>query len=220
MKIVAICSGGLDSTVMYHKLVLDGHEVVAINFNYGSRHNEVERQRALQLIPSLKFINIDLGFLNSSLLKGGVAVPHGHYQEETMKSTVVPFRNGIMLAYAIALAEDLKFDAVALGSHAGDHAIYPDCRVEFTNAISFAAELGTYGKIKVISPFNTLTKGEIAAIGHVANLDSIMMDTWSCYEGATEDFANAKHCGKCGACNERKEAFAFAGVVDTTPYKE
>lgn len=215
MKIIAICSGGLDSTVMFYKLIADGHEVIAVNFSYGSRHNAAERERARLLIPNIREINIDLSFLKSSLLSGASqqAVPHGHYEEENMKSTVVPFRNGIMLSYAIAIAEDLKFDAVALGSHAGDHAIYPDCRIPFTQAISKAAEEGTYGKIKIISPFNALSKGEIAAVGKDLEIDNIMMTTWSCYEG------KEVHCGKCGACTERKEAFAYAGLEDTTTYR-
>ena len=213
-KGVIICSGGLDSTVLYHYLKQD-NELIPINFYYGSKHNKSERARAEILIPEIRKVDIDLSFLNSALLSSNKEnIPHGHYQEENMKSTVVPFRNGIMLAYAIAIAESEGAQFVALGSHAGDHAIYPDCRPDFTKAISEAASFGTYGKIEVVSPFNALTKSDIAAIGKSLGIASVMNKTWSCYEGGEI------HCGKCGACTERKEAFAFAQIEDVTIYKE
>jgi len=213
-KIVAICSGGLDSTVMYFYLKHLGAEVVPINFSYGARHNFRERERAKLMIPELILLDIDLLFLNSSLLKNStIDVPHGHYEEENMKSTVVPFRNGILLSYAIAYAESIGFDAVALGSHAGDHAIYPDCRPSFTSAMNEAAKEGTYNKINVISPFNYMSKGDIVKVGHQLGIDEIMGTTWTCYEG------HEVHCGLCGACTERKEAFQIAGVEDRTKYE-
>lgn len=214
MKIVMICSGGLDSTIMYHHQKKLGHEVIAINFAYGSKHNEIERQRAIELIPDLRLIDIDLSFLKSSLLEGQDKIPHGHYAADNMKSTVVPFRNGIMLSYAIAIAESEKADCVMLGSHAGDHTIYPDCRPEFTASMNSAALYGTYNGVIVRSPYNKITKGEIVKIGHQIEIDAIMARTWTCYEG--QDV----HCGKCGSCVERKEAFLEAGIVDQTEYKE
>lgn len=214
MKIVMICSGGLDSTVLYYYEKSLGNEIIPVNFSYGSKHNDAERERARSLIPDLRFINIDLSFLKSSLLSGQEAVPHGHYQAENMKSTVVPFRNGIMLSFAIGLAESEKAQCVMLGSHSGDHAIYPDCRPEFTEAISRAATEGTYNNIQVTSPFNSMTKGDIVRIGAELNIEDIMKETWSCYEGGIT------HCGKCGSCTERKEAFSVAGVKDYTFYKE
>ncbi len=213
MKIVAICSGGLDSTVLFYYLKNQGHEVLPVNFNYGSRHNKQERARARKLIPGLLEIDIDLTFLSSSLILGGPPIPHGHYAEESMRSTVIPFRNGIMLAYAVAIAENLHGDAVALGSHVGDHAIYPDCRPRFTAAFNLAAEKGTYQGIQVLSPFNELSKGQIVIVGRDLGIEKIMTQTWTCYEG------QEIHCGLCGACIERKEAFAFAGVEDTTRYR-
>lgn len=215
MKIVVICSGGLDSTVLYYDLCSQGHSVVPINFSYGSRHNAIERERARELIPGLKEIDIDLSFLKSSLLRNSEdQIPHGRYDESSMKSTVVPFRNGIMLSYAIAFAESENMDAVALGSHSGDHSIYPDCRPEFTSVISTAAITGTYNRICVLSPYNTIDKGGIVSRGHELGIDSIMARTWTCYSGGEI------HCGKCGSCSERKEAFITAGVTDYTLYKE
>lgn len=213
MKIVMICSGGLDSTVLYYYEKSLGNEIIPINFSYGSKHNYIERKRLKENISNVLEINIDLSFLHSSLLLNQGEIPHGHYQEESMKSTVVPFRNGIMISYAAAIAEDNKFDYVMLGSHAGDHSIYPDCRVGFTKAISKAVKYGTYNKTKVISPFNEKNKAEIVKIGYKLKIEDIMYNTWSCYEG--EEI----HCGQCGACVERKEAFILAGVLDKTVYK-
>jgi len=214
-KGVIICSGGLDSTVLYYKLKADGWDLTALNFSYGSKHNNAERTRAITLIPELKFIDLDFSFLTkSSLLNQEVPVPHGHYAAENMKSTVVPFRNGIMLSYAVAVAEELQAEAVFLGSHAGDHAIYPDCRPEFTAAFSQAASAGTFLKIPVEAPFAMLTKTNIAEIGKALGIEDVMAATWSCYEG--QDI----HCGKCGSCVERREAFRDARVLDKTGYKE
>lgn len=217
MKCVAICSGGLDSTVMYWFLKSQGQDVVPVNFHYGSRHNNIERRRAIENIPGLKLVDIDLSFLHSSLLVGGEAVPHGHYEAENMKSTVVPFRNGILLSYAIAIAEDLKIERVMIGSHSGDHAIYPDCRPEFTHAMNSTAMVGTYNHVEVVSPFNYISKADIAKIGRDLGIVPIMMRSWTCYEGSE---LLEMHCGKCGACTERKEAFILAGIEDTTKYKE
>lgn len=215
MKIVMICSGGLDSTVLYYYEKSKGNEIIPINFYYGSKHNNIERERARKLIPNLIEINLDLSFLHSSLLiSNNEKIPYGHYQENNMKSTVVPFRNGIMLSYAIAIAESENCAKVMLGSHSGDHAIYPDCRSEFTKAISKSAKYGTYNKIKVESPFNKKTKADIVKIGKDLAIEYIMAKTWTCYEG------KEIHCGKCGSCVERKEAFILAKVIDQTIYKE
>jgi len=215
MKVIMICSGGLDSTVLFYYEKNLGNDIIPINFNYGSKHNKEERGRARKLIPGLVEINIDLSMFNSSLLSSNKEdIPYGHYAAENMKSTVVPFRNGIMLSYAIGYAESEKADCVMLGSHAGDHAIYPDCGPTFTEAINQAAQFGTFNEIKVLSPFNNITKGDIAKIGKDLGIEDIMMQTWSCYEG------KEIHCGKCGSCTERKEAFTFANVKDVTGYKE
>jgi len=214
MKIVAVCSGGLDSTIMYYHLKSANHEVIPINFNYGSKHNEMEREAGKRVLPGLRSFEIDLSFLHSSLLKGGVEIPHGHYQAQNMRSTVVPFRNGIMLSYAVALAEDIEADAVALGAHAGDHAIYPDCREEFLKAFDTTAQAGTYQRIKLLAPFWNFSKAEIVKRGAELGILNEMAETWSCYEGGTS------HCGKCGTCIERHEAFVLAGVDDQTTYQK
>lgn len=213
-KILLIASGGLDSTVLYYYLKSKYQQVDICNFSYGSKHNKIERERLKKNIDTkIYYIDIDLSFLNSSLLKGGIDIPEGHYAQENMKSTVVPFRNGIMLSYAIAIADNYKYDAVALGNHTGDHFIYPDCRTEFINGISQAAEQGTFNKIKIISPFNDISKTGITKIGKELGIEKIMFNTWTCYKG------KKKHCGVCGACNERKEAFKENNIKDLTEYK-
>ena len=146
----------------------------------------------------------------SDLLKTGGDIPEGHYADPSMKKTVVPFRNGIMLSIAAGYAESLDADAIVLGNHFGDHAVYPDCRVDFINPMKEAIEKGTYKGIKLLSPFDTIDKTEIARIGHALNFPFEL--TYSCYNG--ED----KHCGKCGTCFERKEAFQLAGIKDPTEY--
>jgi len=215
-KVLVVCSGGLDSTVLYHKLQAEGNEVTPINFSYGSKHNQRERQSAREIFgDKLIEIDIDLSFLKgSSLINRDIEVPKGHYEDETMKSTVVPFRNGIMLAYATAYAEDNGFDAVALGSHFGDHAIYPDCRESFSKAMKEAIKEGTYNNIELLTPFSNIRKEDIVKIGAELDILDIMAKTYSCYEG------KEKHCGKCGTCVERKEAFELAGVEDPTEYQE
>jgi len=213
-RAVLIASGGLDSTVLYFYLLKAGFEVLPVNFIYGSRHNQIERARLIENIFNPLFIDMDLSMLKSSLLQGGEAIPHGHYAEESMKSTVVPFRNGIMLSYAVGIAESNGIKNVVLGSHSGDHTIYPDCRPEFNEAFKNAAFYGTFNHVELIAPFANISKGQIAAIGKSLGIERQMMRSWSCYEG--ED----THCGECGACTERKEAFAFAGLTDTTGYKK
>ena len=151
-------------------------------------------------------------YFKSSLLEGADAIPEGHYASDNMKSTVVPFRNGIMLSIAIGIAESNALDEVLIANHGGDHTIYPDCRPEFINAINNAAIQGTYNNVNVVAPYTNITKGEIARIGAKLGID--YSKTWSCYKG------EAQHCGKCGTCIERREALAEAGIVDTTVYSE
>ena len=214
MKVLEIYSGGLDSTILYHHLIAEGHTVRCLNFSYGSKHNERERAAARSLVPDLVEVDLDLSFLKSSLLKASEeAVPEGHYTDETMKSTVVPFRNGIMLSYAVGVAENENLDAVAFANHAGDHAIYPDCRREFVEAFGSAAETGTYNHVKLLSPFVAMSKIEIVKLGKSLGLEEVMFQTWSCYKGG------AVHCGKCGTCVERREAFGEAGITDKTTYE-
>lgn len=210
-----IVSGGMDSiTLLYdHKDEI----ALGISFDYGSNHNAREIPFAKMHCERLgiKHITINLDFMHqyfkSSLLDGAEAIPEGHYADDNMKSTVVPFRNGIMLAIAIGIAESNNLDQVFIANHGGDHTIYPDCRPEFINAIDAAATAGTYNNVKVIAPYTKITKSDIARIGKRLGID--YTETWSCYKGGEV------HCGKCGTCVERKEALAEAGIEDKTIYE-
>ena len=150
-------------------------------------------------------------YFRSSLLEGADAIPEGHYADENMKSTVVPFRNGIMLAVAAGVAESRNLTKLLIANHGGDHTIYPDCRPEFISAMDSATNAGTYIGVRVVAPYTNITKGDIARIGKKLGID--YAETWSCYKGGE------KHCGKCGTCVERKEALAYAGIEDTTEYE-
>lgn len=213
---VIIVSGGMDSiTLLYdHKDEI----ALGISFDYGSNHNAREIPFAKMHCERLgiKHITINLDFMHqyfkSSLLDGADAIPEGHYADDNMKSTVVPFRNGIMLSIAIGIAESNNLDQVFIANHGGDHTIYPDCRPEFIKAIDSAANAGTYNNVKVIAPYTQITKSDIARIGKKLGID--YAETWSCYKGGEI------HCGKCGTCVERKEALAEAGIEDCTIYEE
>ena len=212
---VIIVSGGMDSiTLLYdHKDEI----ALGISFDYGSNHNAREIPFAKMHCERLgiKHITINLDFMHQyfklSLLDGAEAIPEGHYADDNMKSTVVPFRNGIMLSIAIGIAESNNLDQVFIANHGGDHTIYPDCRPEFINAIDAAATAGTYNNVKVVAPYTKITKSDIARIGKKLGID--YTETWSCYKGGEV------HCGKCGTCVERKEALAEAGIEDKTIYE-
>ena len=213
---VIIVSGGMDSiTLLYDK---KNEIALGISFHYGSNHNAKEIPLAEMHCRRLgiKHITINLDFMGqyfkSSLLEGGEAIPEGNYADENMKSTVVPFRNGIMLSIAIGIAESNNLKKVLIANHGGDHTIYPDCRPEFIKAIDAAAYAGTFVNAHVEAPYTHITKGDIARIGKRLGLD--YAETWSCYKGAD------KHCGRCGTCIERKEALTEAGIDDTTEYEE
>lgn len=210
-----IVSGGMDSiTLLYDR---KDEIALGISFDYGSNHNAREIPFAKMHCERLgiKHITINLDFMHqyfkSSLLDGAEAIPEGHYADDNMKSTVVPFRNGIMLAIAIGIAESNNLDQVFIANHGGDHTIYPDCRPEFINAIDAAATAGTYNNVKVIAPYTKITKSDIARIGKRLGID--YAETWSCYKGGEV------HCGKCGTCVERKEALAEAEIEDKTIYE-
>lgn len=212
---VIIVSGGMDSiTLLYDR---KDEIALGISFDYGSKHNAKEIPLAKMHCERLgiKHITIELGFMQkyfeSSLLQGGEDIPEGHYADENMKSTVVPFRNGIMLSIAAGIAESNGLKKVLIANHGGDHAIYPDCRPEFINAMSDATKAGTYVDVEVVGPYTNITKSDIARRGKQLGID--YAETWSCYKGGDV------HCGKCGTCVERKEALAEAGITDTTIYK-
>jgi 7-cyano-7-deazaguanine synthase len=204
MKSVLVYSGGMDSTSALYLFKPD--IIMAVHFKYGSNHSEQElkcaRFNCEKLGIPLKVINLEEIFkgMKSSLL-GSEDIPHGHYEDDNMRSTVVPFRNGIMLSIATAIAEDIGADNVMIASHAGDHAIYPDCREEFNAGMRAAMSLGTYNNIELLAPFSNKTKHEICLEGVKAGMK--IEDTYSCYEGGTT------HCGKCGTCVEREEAIQY-----------
>ncbi|MBR1809842.1 MAG: 7-cyano-7-deazaguanine synthase QueC [Paludibacteraceae bacterium] len=211
-----VLSGGLDSTTMLYEY--KDRIAVAVSFAYGSNHNDKEigfaRLHTERL--GIKHMVIELGFMKdyfrSSLLEGAEAIPEGNYDEENMKSTVVPFRNGIMLSIAAGLAETYGLKNVMLANHAGDHAIYPDCRPEFVKAMDEAIKAGTYEGIRLLTPYTHLTKADIARHGKELGID--YSETWSCYKGGEV------HCGKCGTCRERREALKEAGIEDRTEYAD
>lgn len=213
MKSVVVFSGGMDSTVVLYQELNKGHDVECITFDYGSKHNSQEYKKALETCKKLdvKLTKVSLpldDLFKSDLLKSGGEVPEGHYEDNSMKKTVVPFRNGIMLSIACGYAESIDFDRVVLGNHAGDHAIYPDCRKSFIESMSKAMKLGTYSEIEICSPFCEKSKRDIAVLGSDLNVN--WSDTWSCYNG------REKHCGKCGTCVERIEALKG---FDSTEYE-
>lgn len=213
---VLIVSGGMDSITMLYEY--KERIALGISFDYGSNHNAREIPFAAMHCERLgiKHIVINLGFMHqyfkSSLLEGAEAIPEGNYDDENMKSTVVPFRNGIMLSIAAGVAESNGLKYVMMANHGGDHTIYPDCRPEFVSAMSEATRLGTYPGIKVLAPYTGITKSDIARHGKALGID--YAETWSCYKGGEH------HCGKCGTCRERIEALADAGIEDHTVYDE
>jgi 7-cyano-7-deazaguanine synthase len=202
MKALLIYSGGLDSTTLLYEY--RDSIALAVTFDYGSKHGAREIACAKDNCKRLgvKHMVIPLGFIGqyfkSDLLVSGGEIPEGSYDDENMKSTVVPFRNGIMLAVAAGLAESYGLDTVLLANHSGDHAIYPDCRPEFVEAMDQAVRAGTYEGIRVVSPYCNITKRDIALKGKELGVD--YSRTYSCYKGGE------KHCGKCGTCTERREA--------------
>lgn len=205
---VIIVSGGMDSvTLLYDYKDKIG---LAISFDYGANHNAKEIPFAKEHCDKLgiEHIVIPLAFMakyfESSLLSGADSIPEGHYEDENMKSTVVPFRNGIMLSIAAGIAESRGYKYVMIANHGGDHAIYPDCRSEFIEAMTKATQAGTYVDVEVMAPYTKLTKTEIVKRGLKLGID--YSRTWSCYKGGDEP------CGKCGTCVEREEALREAGV--------
>ena len=217
MNVVAVFSGGMDSTTMLFQLRDAGHHVKAVGFDYGQRHR-VELEHAERITESLglEYQTIDLSGLapliagQSSQVNPDVEVPDGHYTEESMKATVVPNRNMIMLSVAVAHAISIDYGAVAYGAHAGDHAIYPDCRRVFVDGMRSVIALCDWKSIELLTPFIDKSKADIAKRG--AELQVPFDMTWSCYKGGSA------HCGTCGTCVERREAFAIAELDDPTDY--
>ena len=209
-----IVSGGMDSITLLHER--KDTIALAVSFDYGSNHNarEIPFARLHCQRLGIRHVVIPLAFMQqyfkSSLLEGADAIPDGHYADSNMKSTVVPFRNGIMLSIAVGIAESNSLRRVLIANHGGDHAIYPDCRPEFITAIDAAAKAGTYVDVAIEAPYTNISKTDIARRGKSLAID--YSETWSCYKGGQV------HCGTCGTCVERKEALREAGIADPTIY--
>lgn len=212
---VIVYSGGLDSTTLLYE---ERERVaLAVTFDYGSNHaaREIACARHHCALLGIEHLVIELGFMGqyfqSSLLSGADAIPSGNYDEENMKSTVVPFRNGIMLSIACGLAESRGLKRVLIANHGGDHAIYPDCRPEFIDAMDAAMRAGTYVNVEIAAPYTNLSKADLVRRGAKLGVD--YSQTYSCYRGGKQ------HCGTCGTCTERQEAFLEAGIPDPTAYE-
>ncbi|HAP30234.1 MAG TPA: 7-cyano-7-deazaguanine synthase QueC [Porphyromonadaceae bacterium] len=207
-----VLSGGMDSTTLLHEYA--SRIALAVTFHYGANHNapEAECARYNCSLLGIPHLEIPLDFMGryfeSSLLSGADAIPSGQYDDENMRSTVVPFRNGIMLAVAAGLAESRGLSTVMLANHAGDHTIYPDCRPGFVDAMARAIAEGTFAGIRLECPYTHLTKSEICARGLKLGVD--YAHTYSCYRGLPH------HCGTCGTCTERHQALRDAGCPDPT----
>lgn len=220
MKTIVICSGGLDSVTLAHFVAAEHQLIGLVSFDYGQRHRKeidfakecAERLGTEHLIVDISPIGALLS--GSALTQGDVAVPDGHYAEDTMKVTVVPNRNAIMLAIAYGIGAARGAEAVAAAVHGGDHFIYPDCRPAFIEAFQTMQQHALEGlaEIKLHTPFVTRAKADIVAAGNALGVP--FARTWSCYKGGD------RHCGRCGTCVERQEAFAIAGVADPTEYED
>lgn len=219
MKTIVICSGGLDSVSLAHMVAHERQLTRLVSFDYGQRHRK-ELDFAARCARRLHVPHdiIDLRSIGSALtgsaLTDDIDVPDGHYAEESMRITVVPNRNAIMLAVAFGVAAARGDQAVATAVHGGDHFIYPDCRPAFTQsfAIMQKAALDGYAEVLLYTPFVHQTKADIVIAG--ARHNTPFADTWSCYKGAEV------HCGRCGTCVERREAFHLASIADPTHYAD
>jgi len=208
MKAVIILSGGLDSTTLLYYMLRREHSIKAMSFNYGQRHvKELDYAKKVCKKLGVEHEVVDIRnigkLISNSSLMGKGKIPEGHYQAESMKSTVVPNRNMIMLSIAIGWAENMKYEAVAIANHSGDHAIYPDCTPKFIELLDMAANVGTYQGINIYAPFTDINKNDVAMLGLGMGID-YDKDSWTCYKGLEVA------CGKCGSCTERKEALDYA----------
>lgn len=215
-KVVVIYSGGMDSFTVLNRALQDGKEVYALTFDYGQRHVK-EIEYASNVCKSLKVDHkvIDISAINQLLagssLTDDIDIPEGNYEAESMKSTVVPNRNMILLSLAVGYAVSTGASQVYYGAHSGDHAIYPDCRPEFVMKMNDVCKIANYESVEIFSPYLTVTKSDILTDGLKMNLK--YDQTWTCYNG------REKACGKCGACEERLEAFSDNNVTDPIDYE-
>ncbi|MBW8192363.1 7-cyano-7-deazaguanine synthase QueC [Neiella marina] len=215
-KVVVIYSGGMDSYTVLNRAIKDGKEVHALTFNYGQRHvKEIDVASAVCKRLNVPHQVIDIRAINALLagssLTDDIEIPEGHYEEQSMMSTVVPNRNMVLLSLAIAYAVSMKAEAVYYGAHSGDHAIYPDCRPEFVHKMNEVSLLANYEPVAIVTPYLNNSKIEILTDGLSMGLD--YSETWTCYNG------REKACGKCGACVERLEAFTENKATDPLSYE-
>lgn len=215
-KVVVIYSGGMDSFTVLNKAIQEGYDVYAVSFNYGQRHSkELEFASRVCKKHNIEHKVVDISTVNQLLsgssLTDNIDVPEGHYEESSMKSTVVPNRNMMMLSMAVAYAVSIEAEAVYFGAHSGDHAIYPDCRTEFVEAMNAVCKIANYQAVEVRAPYLASSKIDILTDGLKLGLN--YADTWTCYNG------REKACGRCGACQERLEAFAENGIQDPLEYE-
>lgn len=215
-KVVIIYSGGMDSYTVLHQARAEGFEVHAVSFNYGQRHSkELDYAKRVSEKYQIPHKIVDITSINQliggSSLTDSIDVPEGHYEEESMKQTVVPNRNMILLSLAAGYAVSIDAEAVYFGAHSGDHAIYPDCRTAFVDAMNEVCKIANYTPIEVRAPFLASSKIDILRTGLALNLD--YAETWTCYNG------REKACGKCGACQERLEAFELNQACDPLEYE-
>lgn len=214
-KIIVVYSGGLDSFTLLNEAIRSGKDVFALSFDYGQKHSKeldcVEKFCAQESIDS-KIVDVSSikELFQGSSLTDEIDIPKGHYEDDSMKSTVVPNRNMILISLALGYAVTKEAEEVWFGAHAGDHAIYPDCRPEFVEKMDAVARIANYSPIAVKAPYIAMSKTEILAIGLNMQLDYGL--TWTCYEG--KELA----CGSCGACHERLESFAANNVIDPIKY--
>ena len=217
MKAVVLFSGGLDSTVLVYHLLDQNVELKLVSIEYGQRHQkELSSSKNIAESLGLPHHILQLPMLGnllggSALTDSSISLPEGHYAEDSMKATVVPNRNMILLSLAAGHAISLQFNTVAYAAHAGDHTIYPDCRPEFADAMDHVLQLADWNQIDLHRPFVKWSKADLVKRGN--ELGVPFEETWSCYAGGS------KHCGKCGTCVERKEAFELVGLSDPTQYK-
>jgi 7-cyano-7-deazaguanine synthase len=215
-KVVVVYSGGMDSFTVLNTAIQNGLDVYALSFDYGQKHSK-ELEVAAQVCRTLGVSHkvVDITAINSlmanSSLTGDTKIPEGHYEDDSMKSTVVPNRNMVLLSMAIAYAVSLEAGKVYYGAHSGDHHIYPDCRPEFVDAMNAVSKIANYQSVEIVTPFLYSSKGDILKAGLSLNLD--YANTWTCYNG------REKSCGKCGACCERLDAFREQGKTDPLDYE-
>jgi 7-cyano-7-deazaguanine synthase len=218
-RAVVLLSGGLDSSTLLYQLLYEDFDVVALTVDYGQRHAvELAHASVIATMAGVPFKEVHLARALAPIFAGAgssqvgkmAPVPTGHYADETMKTTIVPNRNMMLLSIAGALAVAGQAQTIAYAAHAGDHAIYPDCRPEFYTAMNIALQVGNDPPISLYAPFINLTKTDI--VKRAVLLKVPLAQTYSCYAGEVD------HCGVCGTCFERKEAFRDAGVDDPTRY--